>query len=73
MMQGHYAYYGITGNHRRLVWYAHRIEAIWRMWLSRRTRGNPIRWDRFMWILVAHPLPQPRIVHRYAVTGESVM
>jgi RNA-directed DNA polymerase len=72
MMQGHYAYYGITGNSRRLRWYAHRVEVTWRMWLSRRTRGNPIRWDRFMQILEKHPLPRPRVVHRYAVASESV-
>jgi hypothetical protein len=28
MMQGHYAYYGITGNTRRLRWYAHQVEQI---------------------------------------------
>jgi RNA-directed DNA polymerase len=72
MMQGHYAYYGITGNGRRLRWYAHQVEVTWRKWLSRRTRGNPIRWDRFMQILETHPLPRPRIVHRYAVASESV-
>src|SRR6202035_3802580 len=25
MMRGHYAYYGITGNFRRLSWYAHQV------------------------------------------------
>jgi len=71
MMQGHYAYYGITGNSRRLRWYAHRIEHTWRMWLSRRTRGNPIPWRRFTQLLDAYPLPQPRVVHRYAAPSES--
>jgi group II intron reverse transcriptase/maturase len=72
MMQGHYAYYGITGNTDRLRWYAHRIEVTWRTWLSRRTRGNPIRWDRYMQLLAQHPLPRPRIVHRYVIASESV-
>lgn len=72
MMLGHFAYYGITGNARRLRWYAHRVEVTWRMWLSRRARGNPIRWDRFKQILKAHPLPCPRIVHRYAAASEPV-
>lgn len=71
MMQGHYAYYGITGNGRRLRWYAHRVEGIWRMWLSRRSRGNPISWDRFMQILDQYPLPRPRIVHRYSYAAAS--
>jgi group II intron reverse transcriptase/maturase len=73
MMLGHYAYYGITGNGRRLRWYAHRVECTWRMWLSRRTRGNPIRWDRFTQLLAKHPLPRPRIVHRYAAPSESAL
>lgn len=73
MMQGHYAYYGITGNGRRLRWYAHRVEVIWRMWLSRRTRGNPMRWDRFMQILDKYPLPRPHVVHRYAAVSKPVM
>jgi hypothetical protein len=28
MMRGHYAYYGITGNFRRLRWYADQVERI---------------------------------------------
>jgi RNA-directed DNA polymerase len=67
MMQGHFAYYGITGNERRLRWYAHRIECTWRMWLSKRTRGNQMRWDRFTQLLERYPLPRARIVHQYAV------
>lgn len=73
MMQGHYAYYGITGNTRRLRWYAHQVEHIWRKWLSRRGRGNPITWERFQRILDEHPLPRPRIVHRYATASESAV
>jgi hypothetical protein len=29
MMRGHYAYYGITGNYRRLSWYARQVATIW--------------------------------------------
>ena len=35
MMRGHYAYYGITGNFRRLSWYARQVATIWQKWLSR--------------------------------------
>lgn len=73
MMQGHYAYYGITGNTRRLRWYAHQVEQIWRKWLSRRGRGNPITWERFQQILDQHPLPRPRVVHRYAAASEPAV
>src|SRR5258708_17548593 len=40
MMRGHYAYYGITGNSRRLSWYARQVARIWEKWLSRRGRGS---------------------------------
>jgi hypothetical protein len=32
-MRGHYAYYGITGNYRRLSWYARQVATIWQKWL----------------------------------------
>lgn len=70
VMQGHFAYYGITGNNRRIRWYAERVEKTWRMWLSRRTRACSMRWDRFVRILEQHPLPRARIVHRYAAASE---
>jgi group II intron reverse transcriptase/maturase len=71
-MRGHYAYYGITGNSRRLSWYAYQVRRIWRKWLSRRDRGNGLNWSRFNDLLKRHPLPAPRIVHRYTVLSESL-
>src|SRR5262245_66568533 len=38
VMRGHYAYYGITGNFRRLSWYAYQVARTWCKWLSRRDR-----------------------------------
>ncbi len=70
-MRGHYAYYGITGNGKRLRWYAHQVQRIWRYWLTRRTRGWRLRWDRFQRILDRYPLPNPTIVHQYTVTSKS--
>ena len=51
MMRGHYAYYGITGNFRRLRWYAYQVGRIWQKWLSRRDRGSWLLWSRFNAIL----------------------
>jgi predicted molibdopterin-dependent oxidoreductase YjgC len=42
MMRGHYAYYGITGNYRRLSWYTRQVATIWQKWLARRDRMS---WD----------------------------
>ena len=41
VMRGHFAYYGISGNSRRLRWYAYQVERIWQKWLSR--RGQRVR------------------------------
>ena len=71
-MRGHYAYYGITGNSKRLRWYAHQVQRIWRYWLARRTRGWRFRWDRFHALLDRYPLPNATIVHQYTVASESI-
>lgn len=62
-MNGHYGYYGITGNGRWLTSFHHAVERIWLRWLSRRSQRAPIKWDRFKQMLQAHPLPPPRVVH----------
>lgn len=64
-MRGHYAYYGITGNGKRLRWFAHQVERTWHRWLSRRSRGQPMQWKRFQALLARYPLPAPKIVHSY--------
>jgi hypothetical protein len=65
MMRGHYAYYGITGNFRRISWYARQVATIWQKWLSRRDRRGRFSKTRFSALLRRHPLPAARIVHRY--------
>ena len=62
---GHYAYYGVTGNIRRLQQYRHQVERTWHKWLERRTRGKRFTWTTFRALLDRHPLPPVRIVHRY--------
>src|SRR5262245_39106228 len=72
MMRGHYAYFGITGNARRLRWYANQVERIWRKWLSRRDRRGRFPWNRLAEILKRHPLPPARIVHQYTSASEAL-
>ena len=72
MMRGHYAYYGITGNLRRIRWYAEQVARIWQKWLSRRDRGRRLLWSRFTALLKRHPLPTARIVHRYTFASEAL-
>lgn len=71
MVRGHYAYYGISGNIRRLQGYARALVRIWRKWLSRRARNGVVRWRQMTALLERHPLPSPRIVHRYTALSEA--
>jgi RNA-directed DNA polymerase len=66
MLQGHYAYYGITGNGRRLRWYLHQVERIWKASLSRRSRSGKLTWTRMEQVLNRYPLPPTRIVHQWS-------
>lgn len=66
MLKGHFAYFGITGNYRRLERLCVRAARCWRYWLARRSRERKLPWADFTErILARWPLPRPRIVHRY--------
>jgi group II intron reverse transcriptase/maturase len=71
-LAGHYAYYGITGNILQLTRYYHQVVRAWRKWLERRSRSKELPWESFRPILARHPLPLPRIVHRYAAVSEPL-
>jgi RNA-directed DNA polymerase len=60
---GHFGYYGITGNGGALRSFRDGVIRLWRKWLSRRTRGDPIPWDRFNLLLKSYPLPAAVVVH----------
>jgi len=64
-MAGHDAYYGITGNIRRIKWYHHQVERIWKAALSRRSRTGKLTWDRMERVLARYPLPAAKIVHQW--------
>ncbi len=62
-VRGHYGYYGITGNYRRLDQYYRSVQRAWRQWLTRRSRERKQNWERFSRLVRRYPLPRPRIVH----------
>ncbi len=72
MMRGHFAYYGVGGNMRRLQWFAHQAVRIWQKWLSRRDRRSAVRWTRLNEILRQHPLPRARIAHPYVTASQPL-
>jgi RNA-directed DNA polymerase len=62
-LQGHYGYYGITGNFASLQAFLDGTRRIWRRWLSRRRRGGPLSWSDFLRLERSRPLPRARVVH----------
>jgi len=64
-LNGHYAYFGITGNFDALARLCNEVRRLWRKALSRRSQ-RPLPWRRMQRIVQRFPLPAPRIVHRYA-------
>jgi RNA-directed DNA polymerase len=68
-LRGHYQYYGRPTNYRSIWQFYRRVRRIWREWLSRRTRGQPLTWERFEALLRQHPLLRPRITHSWAGAG----
>ena len=68
-LRGHYQYYGRPTNYRSIWQFYRRVRRIWREWLSRRTRGRPLSWDRFAEILRQYPLLLPWITHAWAGAG----
>jgi group II intron reverse transcriptase/maturase len=63
-LQGHYAYYGITGNYRSVHLFLEQVKRAWRTWLSRRSQKAYVNWTKFTALLARYRLPPPRIFHR---------
>ena len=68
-LRGHYQYYGRRTNYRALRQFYQRVCRIWREWLSRRTRGKPLTWERFEEMLRQYPLLRPRITQAWTSAG----
>jgi group II intron reverse transcriptase/maturase len=62
-LNGHYQYFGITGNFSALakVWY--QVKRIWRKALARRSQQR-LPWSKMAQILDEFPLPRPSIRHQ---------
>jgi group II intron reverse transcriptase/maturase len=62
-LQGHFAYYGITGNARALSRFRYEAGRLWRKWLNRRSWKTRMTWEKFNRLCSRYPLPPPRVVH----------
>lgn len=63
-IQGHFNYFGVSGNSRSLLLVAAAGKRSWYKWLCRRSQRKRLTWDRFHALMVRLPLPRPRITVR---------
>jgi group II intron reverse transcriptase/maturase len=62
-IRGHYGYFGITGNWRRLDAFLRAVSHLWRRWLNRRCHRAGMNWQRFENLSKRYPLPKAVVVH----------
>ena len=65
-LNGHYGYYGITGNSKSLGQFGLWAVRIWRKWLCRRSQRAFLNWEVFRKLLAHYPMPAATIRHKYA-------
>jgi RNA-directed DNA polymerase len=70
-LRGHYQYYGRPSNSRSIWQFYREVRSIWQKWLSRRTRGTGMTWEKYAELLRRHPLLLPRIAHTWTGSGSS--
>ena len=64
VLLGHYRYYGLPGNSRKLHSFHFHLGRIWHKTLLRRSQRHRLNWER-MNRLINRWLPRPRIYHPY--------
>jgi len=62
-LRGHYQYYGVSGNRRKLQSYYFSTLGMVFKWINRRSQRKSFTWKSFKEYLKHYPLPKPRIVH----------
>jgi hypothetical protein len=63
-IQGHFNYFGVSGNFRSLRPLVESARRSWFKWLRRRSQRTRLNWPRFAALMERYPLPRPRITVR---------
>jgi len=71
VLLGHYRYYGIPGNIRKLEAFSYHVSRLWYKALLRRSQRQRLNWER-MNRFIDRWLPRPRICHPYPDLGMYV-
>ncbi|HHB75120.1 MAG TPA: DNA polymerase [Desulfobulbus sp.] len=61
-LNGHYAYYGVTGNSKGIRMFYREVELLLFKWLGRRGKRDSLTFAKFKLLLQRFPLPRPRIL-----------
>jgi group II intron reverse transcriptase/maturase len=61
-IQGHFNYFGVSGNFISLLRIIEQAKRAWYKWLCRRSQRKRLTWERFADLLRDFPLPKPRIM-----------
>jgi group II intron reverse transcriptase/maturase len=61
-VQGHFNYFGVSGNFVSLLLVIEQVKRAWYKWLCRRSHRKRLTWERFADLLRDFPLPRPRIM-----------
>ena len=64
VLLGHYRYYGVPGNFRKIGAFKYHLSLLWFRTLRRRSQRHRLIWER-MSRLINRWLPRPRICHTY--------
>ncbi len=59
-LRGHFNYFDVRGNSRRLHLLIRDVERSWHKWLNRRSQRSTMSWERFKDLIKDYPLPVPR-------------
>ena len=70
-IQGHFNYFGVSGNARSVGLLVDATERHWYTWLRRRSNRTRLTWPRFVALLERYPLPVPQIRTRIRGTGRG--
>jgi len=71
VLLGHYRYYGVPHNGRKMSAFRYHVGRLWYKTLRRRSQKHRLNWDR-MGRLINRWFPQPRIYHPYKDLGMYV-
>jgi RNA-directed DNA polymerase len=63
-LRGHFNYFGVSGNYRRLMLLVEATKRAWYKWLCRRSQRKRLNWERCTDMLLWWPLLRPRITVR---------